>query len=76
MVDEKDCNDKTVAVTKEVLKESFFVLDDLFHYMKRLMDGCQVDDHHIYNALERAEVVLNVMAKDQMYYDWSHERDQ
>jgi hypothetical protein len=74
--DNKKWDEKTIAVTKEVLKESFFVLEDLFHYMRRLMDGCEVDDNKIYNAIERAEVVLNVLAKDQLYYDWSHERDE
>lgn len=75
-IDGEDCNEKTIAITKEVLKESFLVLDDLYHYMKLLMDGCEVSDNKIYNALERAEVVLNVMVKDQLYYDWSHEREE
>jgi hypothetical protein len=66
--------ERTVEKTKGILRDSFSTLDEMHNYLHRLMDGCEVDDNKIYNVLERSEVLLHVLTKEQLYYDWEPEK--
>ena len=57
----------------DLVKQTFFCLDELYNILFKLMAGHDVNDELIYKALEKSNGILHKMASEQRDIDWVEE---